>query len=64
MGNPRSFTTKFNALTNELDAFVRSKAGRSITKRRQAMQRAAVLPNRLAPLPRAAKKAIAGSLKA
>jgi hypothetical protein len=55
MGNPRSFTTKFNALTDELEAFVKSKAGRSITKRRQAMQRAAVLPNRLPLGPRAAR---------
>ena len=41
MGNPRSFTTKFNARKAELEAFVHAKVGRSILKRRAAYQRAA-----------------------
>jgi hypothetical protein len=63
MGNPRSFTTNLNARRQELEAFVKSKAGKSMTKRKAAMERAITLPNRLDPLPRAAEKTIVGSVK-
>ena len=54
MGNTRQWTTKFNANNDQLAAFVKARAGRSTTKRRDAMERAATMPNRLPPLARAA----------
>lgn len=45
MGNPRSFTTKFNANKTALEAFVKARAGRSTTKRKEAVQRAITMPN-------------------
>lgn len=53
MGNKRTWTTKFNARNAALDAFVKARAGRSITKRREAVQRAVTMPNSLPPSPRA-----------
>ena len=49
MGNPRSFTTNFNTVKARLEAFVKAHAGRSTSKRREAMERAATMPNRLPP---------------
>ena len=43
MGNNRNWTTKFNAKCSELEAYVRSRAGRSLTKRKQAVQKAATM---------------------
>ena len=37
-----------------LEAFVRARAGRSQSKRREAVERAKSMPNRLSPLARAA----------
>ena len=54
MSNSRKWTTDFNARTDQLSAFVKAKAGRSQTKRREAVERAATMPNRLPPLARAA----------
>lgn len=53
MGNTRQWTTKFNAKREALEAFVRARAGRSQSKRREAVERAKSMPNRLAPSPRA-----------
>ncbi len=50
MGNPRSFTTLFNVKRDELEAFVKLKAGRSRIKRLMAMERAATMPNSRPPL--------------
>jgi hypothetical protein len=54
MGNKRDWTTKFNARNAALAEFVKARAGRSQAKRREAVQRAATMPNRLPPLARAA----------
>lgn len=54
MSNSRKWTTDFNARKEALEAFVKARAGRSITKRREAAQRAAIMPNRLPPLAHAA----------
>ncbi len=53
MGNPRSFTTNHNAINRALEAFVRARAGRSQSKRREAVERAKSMPNRLSPSSRA-----------
>lgn len=53
MGNARSFTTNFNAKREALEAFVKAHAGRSTTKRKEAIQRAITMPNRLPPNRRA-----------
>jgi hypothetical protein len=52
MSNSRKWTTDFNARKEALEAFVKAKAGRSITKRREAVQRAATMPNSLPALAR------------
>ena len=54
MSNSRKWTTDFNAKRDALEAFVKARAGRSITKRREAVERAVTMPNRLPPLARAA----------
>ena len=53
MGNPRSFTTKFNANVADLKAFLKSRHCTSMTKRKAAMERAATMPNSLPPSARA-----------
>lgn len=53
MGNARSFTTNFNTVKARLEAFVKAHAGRSTTKRKEAIQRAITMPNRLPPVRRA-----------
>ena len=53
MGNTRQWTTKFNAKREALETFVRARAGRSQSKRREAVERAKSMPNRLPPSPRA-----------
>jgi hypothetical protein len=53
MSNSRKWTTDHNATNRALDAFVKARAGRSITKRREAVQRAVTMPNRLPPSTRA-----------
>ena len=53
MRNTRQWTTKFNAKREALEAFVRARAGRSQSKRREAVERAKSMPNRLAPSSRA-----------
>lgn len=50
MGNTREWTTKFNARNDALEAFVKTKAGRSLNKRREAVKRAATMPNSLPSL--------------
>lgn len=52
MSNSRKWTSDFNAKRDALEAFVKAKAGRSHSKRREAVQRAATMPNRLPPLAR------------
>lgn len=52
MGNPRSFTTNHNAINRALEAFVKARAGRSISKRKAAVEKAATMENRLPPLKR------------
>jgi hypothetical protein len=54
MSNSRKWTTDFNAVTEQLSAFVKAKAGRSRIKRIEAMQRAATMPNSLPQSPRVA----------
>lgn len=54
MSNSRKWTTDFNARKEALEAFVKARAGRSITKRREAVERAVTMPNRLPPLSRRA----------
>lgn len=49
MGNTRKFTTLFNANRDQLEAFVKARAGRSTRKRQEAIQRAITMPNRLPP---------------
>lgn len=44
MGNPRNWTTTFNARTRELQAFVNRRAGKSQVKRKLARERAAIRP--------------------
>ncbi len=41
MGNPRSYTTKYVANRDALEAFTKAKAGRSMAKRQAAIKRAA-----------------------
>lgn len=41
MGNPRSFTTKHNAVNERLRAFLKASGCTSIYKRKAAMERAA-----------------------
>lgn len=50
MGNPRSFTTNFNARKRELELF--TKPLRSARARREAIERAKSMPNRLPPIAR------------
>lgn len=52
MGNTREWTTKFNARNAALSEFVKSRAGRSMSKRKAAMETAATMENRLPPLKR------------
>lgn len=52
MGLSRSFTRDFNTRNRELEAFVKARAGRSISKRREAVERAATMPNSLPPVRR------------
>lgn len=52
MSNSRKWTTDFNAKREALEAFVKARAGRSQAKRREAIQRAATMPNRLPQAPR------------
>lgn len=52
MSNSRKWTTDFNAKRDALEAFVKAKAGRSLNKRRDAVKRAATMPNSLPPYPR------------
>jgi hypothetical protein len=54
MSNSRKWTTDFNAVTEQLSAFVKARAGRSQSKRREAVQRAATMPNSLPQSPRVA----------
>jgi hypothetical protein len=51
MGNPRNWTTNFNATQDALKRFVKRKGCTSMTKRKAAMERAATMPNRLPPAP-------------
>ena len=51
MGNPRSFTTKYVAVKETLQAF--TKPLRSTKARREAIERAATMPNSQPMLPRA-----------
>lgn len=60
MGNPRSFTTKFNANNAAFERILRRSKCMSEKKRKAAMARAAALPNRLKPGPYAAKRAAEG----
>lgn len=55
MGNPRAFTTQFNARKAELEAFLKGKRCTSMTKRKLAFERAVSLPNRLPPIRGAAQ---------
>lgn len=50
MGNPRSFTTNYVAVKTKLEAF--TKPLRSAKARREAIERAITMPNRLPPSPR------------
>lgn len=43
MGNTRQWTTKFNARTEQLRAYVKSRAGRSMSKRKAAVEKAATM---------------------
>jgi uncharacterized protein YbcC (UPF0753/DUF2309 family) len=52
MGNTRTWTRDFNERKRELETFVKAKAGKSITKRKQARDWAAVRPNSLPPVER------------
>lgn len=52
MGNTREWTTKFNARNAALSEFVKSRAGRSMSKRKAAVEKAATMENRLPPLKR------------
>lgn len=53
MGNSRSFTTKFVANKEAFERILKRAKCNSMPKRKAAMERAATLPNRLNPGPRA-----------
>lgn len=53
MGNSRSFTSKFVANKEAFERILRRAKCTSMSKRKAAMDRAAALPNRLPPGPRA-----------
>jgi hypothetical protein len=52
MGNPHSYTSKYVSVVGRLEAA--TKPLRSAKARKEAMERAATMPNRLPPLARAA----------
>ena len=55
MGNPRSFTTKHNAVNDRLRAFLKAKGCTTRAKRDRARELAAAFPNSLPAAARAGK---------
>lgn len=56
MSNSRKFTTNFNAVNERLRTFLKTKGCTTRAKRDKAKERAVTLPNRLEPLPNAARR--------
>jgi hypothetical protein len=50
MGNPRKWTTKYNANNEALKRLLKRKGCTSMSKRKAAMEKAATMPNRLPPI--------------